>query len=62
MTDAWKTSMSVPLDSDGFIRRECPTCEREFKSLAAQGDAPKTELAEGGAYCPYCAPPAISLT
>ena len=25
--------MSMPLDSDGFLRRECPTCEREFKWL-----------------------------
>ncbi len=23
--------MTIPLDSDGFLRRECPTCEREFK-------------------------------
>ena len=23
--------VSFPLDSDGFIRRECPHCEREFK-------------------------------
>ncbi len=25
--------ISMPLDSDGFLRRECPTCEREFKWL-----------------------------
>lgn len=24
-------SISLPLDSDGFLRRECPHCEREFK-------------------------------
>ena len=47
-------SMSVPLDSDGFLRRECPTCEREFKwfkSPEGQGEPP----AAGGYYCPYCA-------
>ena len=22
-------SMAIPVDSDGFLRRECPTCERE---------------------------------
>ncbi|HEV7751795.1 MAG TPA: hypothetical protein VGO71_09640, partial [Baekduia sp.] len=48
----------MPLDSDGFLRRECPTCEREFKVFVhqvageeadAQGPQP------GGYYCPYCA-------
>jgi hypothetical protein len=24
-------SMSLPLDEDGFLRRECPTCERQFR-------------------------------
>ncbi len=23
--------MSLPLDADGFLRRECPSCERQFK-------------------------------
>jgi hypothetical protein len=59
MGDEYETSMSVPLDSDGFIRRECPTCEREFKWLASQGDADEERdtapLPEGGYFCPYCA-------
>jgi hypothetical protein len=25
--------MSLPLDGDGFLRRECPKCERQFKWL-----------------------------
>lgn len=51
--------MSVPLDSDGFLRRECPTCEREFKWFAGgaedddEGDS--EPVPEGGYYCPYCA-------
>ncbi len=48
------TEMSVPLDSDGFLRRECPTCEREFKwfnSPEGEGEA----VPDGGYYCPYCA-------
>jgi hypothetical protein len=48
------TEVSVPLDSDGFLRRECPTCEREFKwfnSPEGQGEA----VPVGGYYCPYCA-------
>ena len=46
--------MSVPLDRDGFLRRECPTCEREFKwfnSPEGQSEPPPV----GGYYCPYCA-------
>jgi hypothetical protein len=44
----------LPLDSDGFLRRECPTCEREFKWLPAQGEAEATPPADGGYFCPYC--------
>jgi hypothetical protein len=61
MSDEYETSMSVPLDSDGFLRRECPTCEREFKWFAspegADGGANRdaTPMPEGGYYCPYCA-------
>jgi hypothetical protein len=45
--------MSLPLDSDGFLRRECPTCEREFKwfsSPKGEGAAPEPS----GYFCPYC--------
>jgi DNA-directed RNA polymerase subunit RPC12/RpoP len=48
-------SMEIPVDSDGFLRRECPTCEREFKwlpSLAGEDEA--SDIADGGYYCPYC--------
>jgi endogenous inhibitor of DNA gyrase (YacG/DUF329 family) len=45
-------SMSIPLDSDGFLRRECPTCEREFKWLPSDNS---DEPEPGGYYCPYCA-------
>ncbi|MGK2851111.1 MAG: hypothetical protein ACSLFN_09405 [Candidatus Limnocylindrales bacterium] len=52
--DESTTEMSVPLDSDGFLRRQCPTCEKDFKwlsSAAGEGEpAP-----DGGYYCPYCA-------
>ncbi len=47
--------MSVPLDSDGFLRRECPTCEREFKWLPAPEDQEAAEPPDGGYFCPYCA-------
>ena len=48
-------SMPVPLDSDGFMRRECPTCEREFKCIVAQDDDDATPAPDGGYFCPYCA-------
>jgi hypothetical protein len=66
--------MSLPLDGDGFLRRECPTCEREFKwvpspdpeadeDVVARATEP-TEAPDGYS-CPYCAvtaPPDAWLT
>lgn len=51
--------MSLPLDGDGYLRRECPTCEREFKWLSSHDDDGEPAPV-GGYYCPYCrvqAPP-----
>ncbi|GAA4758300.1 hypothetical protein GCM10023328_47500 [Modestobacter marinus] len=52
-------SVSLPLDNDGFLRRECPNCEREFKwhngpanEEAETADVPVTY------YCPLCGEPA----
>ena len=55
MSDETTLGMSVPLDSDGFLRRECPTCEREFKWVPDADDAAESEPPEGGYFCPYCA-------
>lgn len=44
-------SVSLPLDEDRFLRRECPHCERQFKWLPSDESA---EAAEGGYFCPYC--------
>jgi hypothetical protein len=49
MSDEVQLSMSLPLDGDGFLRRECPTCEREFKWLPSpdqleKGNGTETEL------------------
>jgi len=74
MPDKVQLSLSLPLDSDGFLRRECPTCEREFKWLPSPDPethedvvARATEPVEApdGYYCPYCAvtaPPDAWLT
>ena len=56
MSSERQLAMSLPLDSDGFLRRECPTCEREFKWLASEeAGAEADTVPEGGYYCPYCA-------
>lgn len=55
MSDEFVLSMSLPLDEDGFLRRECPTCEREFKWMASQDDTEGTPAPDGGYFCPYCA-------
>jgi hypothetical protein len=51
-------SMSVPLDRDGFLRRACPTCEREFKWLPSAPDAASVGADSGAEHppytCPYC--------
>ncbi len=51
--------MTLPLDHDGFLRRECPHCEQEFKwhhgpasEEAEQENDPDTY------YCPLCGHPA----
>ena len=51
-----RLGMTVPLDSDGFLRRECPTCEREFKWRPSEAeDGNDVEPADDvGYFCPYC--------
>lgn len=55
MTDEIELSMSVPLDSERFMRRQCPTCEREFKWKTADESVEGTPPPERGYFCPYCA-------
>lgn len=48
-------SVQLPLDDDGFLRRECPHCDQEFKWF----HGPTAERPEGEAdppvyYCPRC--------
>jgi hypothetical protein len=64
MSDEVQLSMSLPLDGDGFLRRECATCEREFKWLPSpdqleegngESRAAATDAQPPDAYyCPYC--------
>ena len=50
--------MSIPLDSDGFLRRECPHCELEFKVFVGdeegEDQTADEEAPVEGYCCPYC--------
>lgn len=45
--------VQLPLDSDGFLRRECPNCEQEFKWYHHQEDDPDAERVDQ-CHCPRC--------
>lgn len=51
--------MNIPLDPDGFLSRECPNCERQFKWKPISSTSDDTEGGEiESYYCPYCYQPA----
>jgi len=53
-----RLAFSIPLDDGGFLRRECPHCEREFKWRPDEDDADPHDavsMPEDGYACPYCA-------
>lgn len=49
--------ITLQLDSDGFVRRECPSCEQEFKWFVHDDRDPDAE-AVGQYFCPLCGVPA----
>lgn len=60
MSDDLSIPVSLPLDEDGFLRRECLNCERQFKwwSTPDGEDAVEKGKEEVEAYfCPYCYQP-----
>jgi hypothetical protein len=55
MEDETSIAVPIPLDSDGFLRRECPTCEREFKwRPGADEETDTVQPDPAGYFCPYC--------
>lgn len=51
--------VELPLDADGFIRRECPHCEQQFKWHSGPANAEAEEQpAPETYYCPLCGQPA----
>lgn len=53
-------SITLPLD-DGFLRRECSSCERQFKWFSGETEGRPQDVVDPEVYfCPYCgatAPP-----
>lgn len=50
--------MELPLDSDGYLRRQCPRCERVFKwHHDSDDDRPDGSEAPEVYFCPYCGKP-----
>lgn len=48
-------AISLPLDADGFLRRECPHCGRQFKQRNTLSDEESTEYGSlENDFCPYC--------
>ena len=54
-TKVRRPSMTIPLDADGYLRRECPNCERDFKRAVRKvSEAEPSRHSPRGPYCPYC--------
>ena len=50
--------VSLPLDSDGYIRRQCPRCARTFKWHFTEDGVEESGSTEVEVYfCPYCGEP-----
>ena len=48
-------SVAIPLDADGFLRRQCTTCELEFKWFHGRTDTTPQDWQDPDTYfCPYC--------
>jgi Zn ribbon nucleic-acid-binding protein len=49
------SEIEMPLDSQGFLRRECPACQREFKWHHGPIEGgPVEDLPSEEYFCPYC--------
>jgi hypothetical protein len=53
MSDVLFTAQ-LSVDDDGFLRRECPHCQREFKWLHGEPGEQTEPMPVGGYFCPYC--------
>ena len=54
-TENMEIRMEIPLDGDGYLRRGCPTCNREFKWFNGRTDETPADWQDPESYfCPYC--------
>jgi hypothetical protein len=53
-------SVGIPLDEDGFVLRECPACEREFRWHVSADENEEVPAPLDGYFCPYCGKQASS--
>lgn len=52
-------NVPIPADADNFLRRECPTCEQQFKwHLGPINDDAAAAPPPSEYYCPICGQPA----
>lgn len=62
MSEGFEVSFTyeLPVDSDGFLRRECPTCSQEFKWHSGPANE-EAELHPEATiyYCPLCGDSAL---
>jgi uncharacterized Zn-finger protein len=52
-TNVHRIARQIPLDDDGYLRRECPSCEREFKRGTRRSSTSR-DSANDWLFCPYC--------
>lgn len=56
LTGEFSIPVSIPLDEAGFLRRECPRCEQEFKWFNhEEGDQDAEQVDQY--FCPRCGEP-----
>ena len=55
--DEIRVPVTLPLDTDGFLRRKCPTCEQHFKWHVSDDSETVAEEVYRY-YCPLCGEPA----
>lgn len=54
-----QVTYELPLDGDGFLRRQCPTCDQQFKWHHGPANEEAEKHADAGVYyCPLCGSPA----
>jgi hypothetical protein len=52
-------SIPLPLDNDGFLRRQCPHCGQQFKwHYGPANEEAETQPSPASYYCPLCGEPA----